>query len=54
MVTLDKHEAYSVAEMIEYHIFDQIRSDTDIDNIGWLCSMVHIYEKCKQEVQSNE
>ena len=54
MVTLDKDEARNIAEMIEWHIFDQIRADEDIDNIVWLCSMVHVYEKCKQEAQSNE
>lgn len=54
MVTLDKSEAYNVAEMIECHIFDQIRADTDIDNIEWLCSMVHVYEKCRQKESKDE
>ena len=25
----------------------QDRADPDIDNIEWLCSMVHIFEKCR-------
>lgn len=47
MVTLDKDEARNVAEMIESYIFNEIRADTDIDNINWLCGMVHVYEKCR-------
>lgn len=49
MVTLDKSEALNVAEMIEWHIFDRIRNDPDIDNINWLCDMVHVYEKCRAD-----
>lgn len=54
MVTLDKDQARNIAEMIEWHIFDQIRSDAEIDNINWLCDMVHIYEKCRQEESKDE
>lgn len=54
MVTLDKDEARNIAEMIEWHIFDQIRADPDIDNIEWLCNMVHLYERCRREETSND
>lgn len=42
---LTKKEAYAVAEFIDCNLLDYIRSDTDIDSMGWLRSIVHAYEK---------
>ena len=42
---LTKKEAYAVAEFIDCKLLDYIRSDTDIDSIGWLRHIVHAYEK---------
>jgi len=45
---LSKKEAYAVAEFIDCNLLDYIRSDTDIDSMGWLRHIVHAYEKmCK-------
>lgn len=45
---LTKKEAYAVAEFIDCNLLDYIRSDTDIDSMGWLRHVVHAYEKmCK-------
>ncbi len=45
---LTKKEAYAVAEFIDCNLLDYIRSDTDIDSMEWLKSVVHAYEKmCK-------
>lgn len=45
---LTKKEAYAVAEFINCNLLDYIRSDTDVDSIDWLKSILHAYEKmCK-------
>lgn len=44
-LNLTKDEAYNLAEMIEDYLFDTIREDTDLDNIYWLKTMIHSYEK---------
>lgn len=45
---LTKKEAFAVAEFIDCNLLDYIRSDTDIDSMAWLKSVVHAYEKmCK-------
>ena len=46
--TLTPKEAYAVAEFIDCNLLGYIRSDTDIDSMDWLKSIVHAYEKmCK-------
>ena len=48
MNELTKNEAYSVANLIDNALFEQIRNDTDIDSMQWLINVVHAYEKlCK-------
>ena len=42
---LSKKEAYAVAEFIDCNLLDYIRSDTNIDSMGWLRHIVHAYEK---------
>lgn len=45
---LTEKEAYAVAEFIDCNLLDYIRSDTDVDSMGWLRHIVHAYEKmCK-------
>lgn len=39
-VKLTKSQCMNVAEFIEMHLYDAIRSDVDIDNIGWLEDMI--------------
>ena len=39
-VKLTKSQCMNVAEFIEMHLYDAIRSDVDIDSIGWLEDMV--------------
>lgn len=49
MVELTKVEAGAIANLIELNIFEIIRNDTDIDNIGWLCAVMEVYKKCEKE-----
>jgi hypothetical protein len=45
---LTEKEAYAVAVFIDRNLLDYIRSDTDIDSMDWLKSILHAYEKmCK-------
>lgn len=39
-IQLTKSRCRNVAEFIEMHLYDVIRTDTDIDNIGWLEDMI--------------
>ena len=43
---LTKKEAYAIAEFIDAHIFEAIRSDTDWDSFQNLRNLIHGYEKC--------
>lgn len=42
---LTSSEAVILAEFIEMNLLDNIRNDTEIDNMDWLIEMVHVYEK---------
>lgn len=46
-VLLTKPEAESLLDWLECHLIDDIRSDEDVDNMGWLSNMMSIYNKCK-------
>lgn len=46
-IDLTPSECKELAEFIEYNIFDVIRNDTDIDNIGWLECMLGAYKKLR-------
>jgi hypothetical protein len=39
-IDLTKGQCVNLAEFIEMHIFEAIRSDVDIDNIEWLRDML--------------
>ena len=45
MIDLTQSQCKNIAEFIEFHIFDAIRNDTDLDNINWLVDMVEAYKK---------
>ena len=45
MSELTKEEAAAVAELIETNLLEVIRNDTDIDNLHWLRTVIHAYEK---------
>ena len=47
-IWLDKFEAVCLLDWFEMGgLFDLIRQDTEIDNMGWLSAMMCIYAKCK-------
>ena len=45
MIDLTQSQCKNIAEFIEFHIFEAIRNDVDIDNINWLVDMVEAYNK---------
>ena len=45
MPELTKDEAYALCDMIDLRLIEVIRNDTDIDNLAWVASMIHAYEK---------
>lgn len=47
MIEISKCEATSLADFIEFNIFDAIRNDTEIDSIEWLENILSVYRKCK-------
>lgn len=46
-IDLTTSECKQLADFIEYNIFDVIRNDTDIDNIGWMECMMSTYKKLR-------
>ena len=48
MNELTKDEAFVIAQFIDCNLYDNIRTDTDIDSIKWLRSLIHGYEKLCQ------
>ena len=49
---IDKNEAKTLLEMMEWYIFEYIRNDSEIDNIAWLESMIDAYRKLKMIAES--
>ena len=47
VITITPSEAESLAEFIEFNVFDAIRNDTEIDSMVWLCNICEIYKKAK-------
>ena len=47
MIEITKSEAETLIDIIEYHTFDIIRRDKEIDNFEWLMNLMSIYKKCK-------
>ena len=50
MVELTKDEATCLKNHLEWYIIQEVKDDEDYDNIDFLCNLIHVYEKCKQEV----
>lgn len=50
MVELTKDEAECLKNHLEWYIIQEIKDDTNYDSIDFLCNLIHVYEKCKQEV----
>lgn len=43
-IGLTATQAKNLKEFIEFNLFQNIRDDSDIDGIGWLCDMCGIYK----------
>ena len=52
MVKLTKDEAEALEDHLEWYIIQEIKDDPDYDNMQRLVSLVHVYEKCKEEVDN--
>ena len=50
-ITITMDEAESLIDWMECNLIDDIRNDTDVDSMEWLCNMVSIYKKCKEAVE---
>ena len=53
-VTLTHDEAKTLYNHLEFSILDEIRCDECYDNLGYLMNLVHIYERCKEESESED
>ena len=42
---LTKAEAASVADFIDFYLFDAIRKDSETDNMFWLVGIIHAFDK---------
>ena len=47
IVDLTESQCKNLCDFIEVNIFENIRNDTDIDNIGWLIEIIEAYQKLK-------
>lgn len=50
-ITITMDEAESLLDYLEINLIQNIRDDTDVDSMEWLCNMVSIYMKCKEAVE---
>ena len=50
MVELTKDEAESLMNHLEVYVIQEIRDDDEYDNLSYLFDLMHVYEKCKREV----
>lgn len=48
IINLTEYQCRNLCEFIELNIFDNIRNDPDIDNIGWLVDMMDTYQKLQE------
>ena len=53
MNNLTEQEAYVIAEFINEHIFNAIKQD-EIDDIEWLATLIHGYEKLSEFCKYDE
>lgn len=49
-ITMPKGVAESLADFIEWDVFDRIRNDTEIDNINWLCGICDVYKDLRKQL----
>ena len=54
MVNLTEGEAEALEDHLEWYIIQEIKDDADYDNMQRLVNLVHVYEKCKEEVDNAE
>lgn len=54
MVELTKAEAESLMNHLEVYVIQEIRDDDEYDNLSYLLNLIHVYEKCKREVDDGE
>ena len=47
IIDLTESQCRNLCDFIEVNIFEYIRNDTEIDNIGWLIDMMETYKKLK-------
>lgn len=52
-ITMPKGVAESLADFIEWDVFDRIRNDVDIDNINWLCGICDAYRILRKAVEDD-
>lgn len=53
MNNLTEQEAYVIAEFINEHVFSAIKQD-EIDDIEWLATLIHGYEKLSEYCKYDE
>lgn len=49
---LSKSQCDNLIEMIEWHLFDWIRADEEIDNFIWVVEMVNTWKALKAGVEN--
>ena len=47
IIDLTESQCKNLCDFIEFNIFEYIRNDRDIDNIGWLIEIIGAYQKLK-------
>lgn len=47
VIDLTESQCRNLCDFIECNIFECIRNDTDIDNIGWLIEIIGAYQKLR-------
>lgn len=47
IIDLTESQCRNLCDFIEVNIFENIRDDTEIDNIGWLIEIIGAYQKLK-------
>lgn len=52
-VTIDSSEAISLADFLEHHLVEIIRSDIDIENISYVANLIHVWERCSDQIAKN-
>ena len=47
IIDLTESQCENLCDFIEFNIFENIRNDTEIENIDWLVDMMEAYQKLK-------